>query len=339
MEKTYRKNVVLFFVTSLLLIGLILGHSFWIDSFDYWGKLRDRPALNNPHKLKLDFIRNQKFNCIILGSSRAESFSPYQLSDITGYDCVNLAVGGASTALKRLYLEESKKHQDLKYVLYVSDFYEFFEGKQPEEVLYHPELGLLVKDLDETVELPSLLDKFLLFLDSVRFNRDMGAKSKALKVSDLLGNRAEKKGLRLQRYKEDSDYILRQASELERDWKRNFEAYKNGVWVGDFQDEKQNDLIMQLNALSEKGVGLSVLLSPFYSKFNSSFESKVESSVKDFFERWKSTWLKESEICIMDFSGDISTKLSQGVEHWDDGVHLNKFGAAALIKKVERCGS
>ncbi|MAF92831.1 MAG: hypothetical protein CL674_16295 [Bdellovibrionaceae bacterium] len=337
MENAYKKNVLLFVSTCCLLIAIVLGHSFWIDSFDYWGKLRDRPAVNNPHKLKLDFIRAEKFDCIILGSSRAESFSAYQLSDLTGRDCVNLAVGGASTALKLLFLEESLKKQDLKYVFYVSDFYEFFQSNQPEEVLYHPQLGKMVNEIDKEVQLPNLLDKFLLLMDSVRFNRDTGAYSKDLKISDLIGERAGKKGLRLESFVEDSNYILRQTAELERDWKRNFEAYKNGVWLGDFQKEKQSTLINQLNKLSDKSVTVNVLLSPYFSKFNSSFENKVDLKLKESFKLWKTTWLQESDFCVLDFSGDISPTLSQGVEHWDDGVHLNKFGAAKLLVGIEGC--
>ncbi|MEE6251342.1 MAG: hypothetical protein VX583_13150 [Bdellovibrionota bacterium] len=333
MEKTYRKNVVLFFVTSLLLIGLILGHSFWIDSFDYWGKLRDRPALNNPHKLKLDFIRNQKFNCIILGSSRAESFSPYQLSEITGYDCVNLAVGGASTALKRLYLEESKKHQDLKYVLYVSDFYEFFEGKQPEEVLYHPELGPLVLKLDESVELPNLLQVFLLMMDNVRFNRDTSAFKKGLVEKELLDQKATKPGLRLYKYLEDADYVLRRPEELDRDWKRNFMAYSSGVWQGKYVTEKHLELIQHLNSYEKEGVKVRVLLSPFYSKFNDLFLERSSSQIKQSFVEWKSIWSAGSLFKVVNYSGDISSELPQTINFWDDGVHLNKFGAAKLLDK------
>ena len=105
-----------------------------------------------------------------------------------------------------------------------------------------------------------------------------------------------------------------------------------GVWKGSYSSDKQLELIKQLNTLKGKGIEIKVLLSPFYFKFNDSFISNSSSETLDAFKGWKLLWEKKSVFKTIDVSGDISVKLPQTIDFWDDGVHLNKFGSASLLE-------
>lgn len=314
------------------MLGL-LGHSFYIDSFDYWGGKVGMTPVNNPHKLRLDYIRSLDFNCIIVGSSRGQTFSPYQLSERTGLNCVNMSVGGANTGLKQFYIKEAMKNNKIKKLVYVSDFYEFFSSPLPDELFFQAELFDGIQKFEKN-RAPSLLEFFVMLVDQVRFNRDTEAYLTQKKLEDVIGARGEKPSFGLERYELDNKYELRKKSDLNRDILRDFTNYSKNVWLGPFLEKKVKKLKSFFSEINNKGVEVNVILSPYHPRFRRMFEESLPELQKGK-EYWRKELGSSPAVIVYDFD-EISNKLlDDSNKYWDDGVHLNKFGAGKLLKLVK----
>jgi hypothetical protein len=317
-----------------LLVFLLIGHSYYVDSFDYWGDLRKTRAINNPHWMAYNFIFEKDFDCLIVGSSRGQGISPYQLSEILDANCVNLSVGGATSSLKQLYIKTALQRQSLRYIFYVSDFYEFFDAPYPDEILYHSTLLKGVKEFDENISEPGTVDWFVLLLDQVRFNRDSSALGKMNnKEYKVLGERGEKPSFRLDKYKSDEDYKLRSSLEVERDIVRDFTKYKNRVWRGEFDIDRFHRIKDQLVIANRNGISVNFILTPFHPKFNQRFNDLEGEKLKSY-KLWKKMFHEAGFGRTFDLTEIALSRLDGSNKYWDDGVHLTKFGMSELMEQI-----
>lgn len=321
-----------FFIGVLFFTGLVLGHSYYIDSFDFWGIATGIKPLNNLQKMKYEFIQVSEFDCVIVGSSRGQSFSPYQLSELTKSNCINLSVGGANTALKMLYLTEALKKNSLKRVVYISDFFEFYSAPVPEEILYNDQLLAGVQSFDESIKTPGLIESFLFLMDQSRFNADNKAFENRLEVSGLK-SRGEHWGGDLSLYEVDQKFKLRKEQELKNEIYQNFLRYSEKVWVGDFNEGRFESLVDFLMSLKSKNIELDILLTPYHPDFEERFKQQGE-VLNHSHKNWISNWEKAFPGRVWNLQELSKTQIDPSPSFWSDGVHLNKFGAAKLLKTI-----
>lgn len=84
-------RIMLVILPVVLLAGVFVTH----DPYDYWGIYDDMRGYTEYTPLpRCRTLINNGGNAIILGDSRSDKLDPAQISQLTGYQVVNLAVGG-----------------------------------------------------------------------------------------------------------------------------------------------------------------------------------------------------------------------------------------------------
>ncbi len=124
-----------FLRTSITLIGIIFTVNFVIDPFGNRNWIVDKqykPAVHERSE-KYNIIFNQhniqKYNCIILGSSRVMSIIPDH--NQSGEQCYNFGVHVANNPEKLFILQEWLKHSTLKTVYLGNELYNVHSKNRP----------------------------------------------------------------------------------------------------------------------------------------------------------------------------------------------------------------
>lgn len=127
--------VLVFFIVSLTVIGTIFSVNFIIDPFGNRDLLIDKkykPAVHErSDKYNIIFNQNniQKYNCIILGSSRVMSIIPENTQ--SSEQCYNFGIHVANNPEKLFILEEWLKHAPLKTVYIGNELYNVHSKNRP----------------------------------------------------------------------------------------------------------------------------------------------------------------------------------------------------------------
>ena len=316
-------------------MAVVMGQSLVVDSYDFWGKGWGLVPINNEAVLKAEGLQHQHYDCVIIGSSRAATFSPYQLEELSGAGrCMNASVGGAPNSLRRWYLDIAGTKK-LKQLVYVSDFFEFFTGFQVDEIRFQSDLVKALRTYDDQLVSPGITERFLFLMDHKRWERDWSALFflQTHTVADLIDSRLSGSGLNLADLSEPSeapDTAKRQ--KVARKVHSTFEDYKRKIWTGNFSSQRLEATAQHLQKLAAEGTKITLLLSPFHPEFAQRFAQEMP-ELKAFYQEWqeglqKLEHVKNIKIC----PAEVANFLLQGdARYWDDGVHFNKYGAARLL--------
>src|SRR5690606_34148075 len=112
----------------------------------------DLPSERNDLYVKFKLLEKaDNVSFLIAGSSRAESFEPSYVKEITGQNAFLAALGGAGLPMKLVLIRKALQAQPIKHVLYVSDFFELKDRPLDPKLELQEEMTSYIED-----ELPYL---------------------------------------------------------------------------------------------------------------------------------------------------------------------------------------
>lgn len=122
----------------IVYITLIIVLGFAVREFFYFGTKQNQAGEYN--KLNTLFLKENNYDLIIVGSSRAEShFNTFIIDSVTNLNSYNLGLEGAEMELMRTQLESYLLNsKPPKYVVLNIDYHIFYEGEKEDTIYRFP---------------------------------------------------------------------------------------------------------------------------------------------------------------------------------------------------------
>jgi hypothetical protein len=326
MEKKFIRTFTLSFISLVL---FILGFTTTIDPERVLGMpwRIDFVSDRNPLSKKKDLLKKANgVEFLILGSSRANNFSPQYVEKITGLKAFNASTAGGGSASKYYFAKEAIKSQPLKTIFYLTDFFEFKKAALPIN-LAGPNWDSQYQTILSHFDSPSFEE----FAQKYFSNQTLEMSFATLK--DYIKSTPSS----YQANGVSSHKIVPLSS---KDLERNiYEIYRRTYQkiYSDYDEifEGVKQLFIDLVASTkEKNIELIIVMSPFHPTFRKLFEQDSPEKL-ELYRQWKQfiLSLKAPHVQIYDFTS-LDSIVAPTQEFWDDGVHFNEKASNQVLKKI-----
>jgi hypothetical protein len=268
---------------------------------------------------------------VLIGSSRGEGVSGFELEKSTGLKTLNLSIGGSEAKSKLAFIKIAQKNLKLKRVIWIADYFELLTDIADPKILFSPALSayipqeLQITSADAKLKIVGrLFDRQTIEASIHQISHreiavlDQGPSSQSSYENCL---KPEFQG-------RHSKEILAKEVDL------IYNGYRQQIFTTKENPNAWNAFENEINQLSQAEIEVVIVVPPYNPKF-------IERLKKDrpaVFERhlaWVAQLeaLKIGHVKVLNFFGGIPGD-DGSPRFWDDGVHFSCLGNAIMLKDI-----
>lgn len=339
------KKFIIVFILNFLSIFLIIFSIVSIfDSYSFfnlpWNKLQY--PLKNIFVQKFNTVSSKHtFKTLIIGSSRSEQFSPYQLDSLLNTRTYSASLGGIDywfkDVLVRQFVENGEK---VDRVIFVSDFYEFTEQELDVMIKYNKKLLNLMPDEVKKEQSPSLLDWFLIVLDYKTIEASLSSASllnrnPGFKLYDDNGSLRKSKHQNFKDLKIE-EFELNKEREKDYNISKDYKKYTQVVLqnANSLLENKKSYFLNLIKYLKQKNIKLDIILTPYHKTLLRDFSKNYPIkylAYKNWIEFMNSK--EGGNVRVYDLT-NYTSLFGDSHQYWDDGVHFNKLSSKKILDMI-----
>jgi len=331
-----QRFVILFLATTGTLLCAVFGFISWVDPLQTIQAPWSLRFVSDRNSAYVKFVRMQEnaaFTELVVGSSTSEVFGPKLFRDHYGKKAFLAGDGGASAALRLLYvIHGAKVSPGLKRIIYVTDLFEFVDLKLDAQVYDQPNMrSILPPEVLELVTPPSGLD---------RLYELVSEKTLRLAFRTLGDYRKLKKGQYQSQYALDGSTPKTMVqintneplpSRVDRMIRGYQVIFKN---LNGLNPSVVRAIEHLFQITKKNGIELVVVLPPWQQRVFDHFMQDV--NIRTAYAEWRNFWLvkerKNQGLKVIDFSNsaDLSPEVYSDNTNWHDGVHFS----ARMVRQI-----
>lgn len=326
--KNSKKFIGLVFGLCFGIVLFVGGVNYIIDPYGFNNKVVinkiNSKKLSNTNFttiFKSNILSKDKFDTILLGTSRIGVMNPEVVDKYLGAKSFNLEYPGSVTDIhKKLFLYAVNKNK-IKNLIYGIDFMSFNKNRT------HSDFKEFYENEEDIVSFNQIN------MNKMIFNLDIFIKSYTLVVKNLLGLQKtevvyRKNGMR--DYINHIEYLQNGTFNLDDEINKSIDSYfkVGGVYKNyHFSEKYLNDFKFIVNYCRENNINLFVYIPPMYSKH---FDKLADAGLFDEFENFKKQIVEITD--FIDFTGHNT--ISNNKNNYWDSSHLRVELSEVIFARI-----
>lgn len=317
-------------LTTLILVGGVSIFNFYVDPLCYNCLTINTTTrtVNHYYQVGQKILAHPKAQAIILGSSRGQTTSPLWVERLLNLQTLNLSMGAVELTAKLAFLNLADETLKLKEIVWWADFFELIPQTADNKIKMTPALQ---KYVETPLENHQSTNRFLQLLDHNTLEAsfyslqnpsqpvlDQGSGSD-LNYNDCL--KPEYRGTKTPR-------------SLEKETGITYDTYTTKIFKFKQSDNAWQSFLKKLGALSERGLRLLIVVSPYHPQFRARLKAEYPQVYQDHL-RWISN-LESLKIPNVRFKSyfDGFPDDDGSPTYWNDGVHFTCKGVVKMLEPL-----
>ncbi|MDZ4676447.1 MAG: hypothetical protein SGI74_02970 [Oligoflexia bacterium] len=317
---------------TLVILLVIAVFNYRVDPMCYYNceKLDlTKRTRNHFYQIGQKVLAHPDAEIAILGSSRGQTTPLKWIEKREKLKVINLSMGASELSAKIAFLNIALEKLKLKKVIWYADYFELITDVADAKIKNTPALRAY---LEEGFGESNLSAKFSQYLGLIDHNT-LEASFYALNNSDQY-ELDRGSGWHLDDELCDSDEYIGEKTphELQKETGITYDTYSRNVLKKQQSPQAWSAFVKKLNALSEMGIEVLVLIPPYYPQFTIRLTKDFPEVIErhgQWIEKLKA--LKISNVKVLDFFSGIPND-DKSVRYWNDGVHFTCKGAIEMLK-------
>jgi hypothetical protein len=290
-----------------------------------------KPTMNTYYNVAQKIVAHPQSEIVLFGSSRGQTTPLKWIENRTGLKTLNLSLGGAEIEAKLEFLNIALERLKIKKVIWFADYFELSPDIIDSKVINTPVLRSYLEGDQKRSALLVLRDTVKSLIDHNTFEASLFIlhKGTTSQLDQGSGSGLDPELCDSKAYKGEKTHQA-----MEKEVAFSFEVYARKVLKAKQSPDAWNAFVKKLNYLSEKGIDVSIVITPYNPEFIERMKKEEAATYATQF-KWieKLEALKIPHVRVFNFFSGIPND-DKTQRFWNDGVHFTCKGSIEMLKRV-----